>query len=165
MRKLIIIAILVAAFAGFARADSYTWTSGTLSTDTAVEVSSALPVRGYLDRMIVRNSNASAITNQVILATYIGGVEGDVLCVSTAVTTTVDVQIPRRLGTATGSGVEIAAVSAGGSTNLSYYTTQMLGASYEKIYLSGDTRLKVTVDAPAAVTNVTTVTLIYEPEK
>lgn len=162
MQKLITIALLVAAFAGFARADSYTWTSGTLSTDTAVEVSSALPVQGYLDRVIVRNSNASAITNQVILATYIGGNEGDVLCVSTAVTTTVDVQIPRRLGTATGSGVTLAqGLDPIGGTN-AYY--QLLNANYEKIYLGGDTRLKVTVDAPAAVTNVTTVTLIYTPE-
>ena len=164
MQKLIIMLALVLAFAVPAMADSYTWTTGTLSTSAQYEVSSALPVQGHLERIVVLNSNGSAITNQVTLYNAIGasGAVGDTLCVVTSITTTAVAKTPRRLGTDPLSGVALTAAWGGDTTNVN---SSVVVYPTERIYLGGDTRIKVLVAAPAVVTNVTTVTLIYQPDK
>jgi len=160
MKKLIVMFMAVLATVGVSLADSYTWSSDTLSTAAQFEVSSDLPIAGKLDRIIVWNS-ASACTTVVTVANYAGSTAADVIYSNSVANATPVTARPRRVGT-TSAGVALAAVVGSGSDALTNLATTVLSAPYEGIMLGGNTKVRVLLqDAAATRTNTTSVQFIY----
>ncbi len=160
MRKLIVITALLCAFAGIARADVQTWESDTMTTNTHVDVSDALPVSGYLEKIEAWNSCAGC-TSTVVVASYnAAGTAVDTLATVTLTTTTPKVIRTRVIGT-TNAGVDLAGALAYGATNLSLAATTALIAPYERVMLGGTTKITATGTITDG-TNTVNVRIFYD---
>lgn len=157
MKKLIVMFMAVLATVGVSLADSYTWSSDTLSTAAQFEVSSDLPVAGKLDKIIVWNSSV-ACTTVVTVANYAGSTAADVIFSNSVANTLPVVARPRRLGTDI-AGTLLA--SAYGSS-VTGAATSVISVPYEAGMLGGNTKIRVLLqDAAATRTNTTSVQFIY----
>jgi hypothetical protein len=153
-----LVCFLVVTCLGFsALADSQQMT--VVVTNTETEISSAIPVSGWLDKIEIQVSGSS--TSAVTVATYAsdGTTAIDTLLTLTAATANTVVR-PRVIGTTT-AGVALASASAIGGTN--EYAKTVLVAPYERIMVGGDIRLKVVSGSAAA--NTVKATVYYEPTR
>lgn len=149
-RFLVLLAVL--GIAGAALADSQSMT--VVVTNTETEISAAIPVSGWLDRIEIQVTGSS--TSAVTVATYAADGTTALDTVLTLATCTANTVVrPRVIGTTT-AGVNLAAASTA-ATN----ATQVLVAQYDRIMLGGDVRLKVV--AGSAAENTVKATLYYEP--
>ncbi len=160
MNKMII-GLLLVAVPFIAMADSYTWSSGTLSTGTQHETSADIPISGYLDRVIIWNTGNTLATSAVVIASYAGSTAADTIISAEAVGTTPKVVRPRRVGTGS-SGTALTHAIGAGSDALTNLATQVLSVPYERVYLGGNTKVQVTLASGTTQTNVTTVQFIFD---
>lgn len=152
-RFLVLLAVL--GIAGAAMADSQSMT--VVVTNTETEISAAIPVSGWLDRIEIQVTGSS--TSAVTVATYAadGTTAIDTVLTLSAATANTVVR-PRVIGTTT-AGVALTAASAIGGTN--EFAKTILTAPYERIMIGGDVRLKVV--AGSAAENTVKATVYYEP--
>lgn len=154
MKRSLVCFLVVACLGVSALADSQQMT--VVVTNTETEISAAIPVSGWLDRVEIQVTGSS--TSAVTVASYASdGTTAIDTFVTLATATANTVVRPRVIGTTT-AGVALAAASTA-ATN----ATQVLVAHYERIMVGGDIRLKVVSGSAAA--NTVKATIYYEPTR
>ena len=122
-------------------------------TTNAVVFSDAIPIAGTLDKVEIIQT--SGVTNSIEVGTYSGTTAVD-KCVDLTNQTGNEVVRPRVIGTTT-AGVDLAAAVIAGGTNT---VGTVLVAQYERPYITGNVRAKLTANA-ANGTKASTVTLRF----
>lgn len=160
-----ILAIIALALAPLVmRADTSTATITMTNGQAATYATFGQQPSGWLDRMEITQSEATA-TNTIVIATRAanGTTAVDTFGTFTGLVGN-KVARPRLIGTTT-AGVNLAAtVNAVGTE--SNTTTQILSAPYERPLIGGNLRVSATEATggnPAATTNTITVILYFEP--
>lgn len=157
MKRMIGITLIALACALGSYADSYQYISAVFSTGSQWAVSDDLPVAGELDRVILWNTDPKG-TSTVVIANYAGTAIADTI-VSVTITNSLAapvVVIPRRVGTGI-TGTTLTYGTSGGTG-----VVQQLSVPYEKFYLGGNTKVKVTEGATLTVTNYLKAQFIYK---
>lgn len=159
LKKLTILAVAAMLSIG-AFADSYTFSTDALSTNTEFELSGNLPISGWLDKIEVWQDETLASTATVTVASYAGSTAIDTFyTASVNQSSLTDVARPRIIGTTT-AGVDLSGVVVLSPTNAA---TTVLTAAYDRPMLGGNIKALVTLTTPGTVTNTVTVRIFYDP--
>ena len=147
---------LVCVMAIGAVADSYTYTYTSLGNST--NLSDALPVSGWLDKIEISGDGATR-TNAITIATYTGTTAVDTLATVTLTTPKV---IRLRVQPTDNTGTVIPAVYAAGGTGGTNAAT-MLTVPYGAVLAGGNMKCNIVNDH--ANSNNVKVVFYYEPLK
>ena len=156
MRKSIVSMMVGFCVVGGAFADTYTYTLAAANNTT--NISAALPISGYLDKIELSGPGAGA-TNNVVVATYDGTTAVETLATVSSLTTPKVVRLRVLPTDNTGTSLAAAFSALGTSTNAS----TLINIPYQKVLAGGN--LKVTTINTAGNSNDLKVVFYYEPLK
>jgi len=155
MRK-IVMGILACLCAVSVMADSYTYTYSSAGIGT--NLSDAIPISGWLDKIELSNGTGAAATTTVVVATYDGTTAIDTL-VTKAVTTPVVVRLRVQPTDNTGTVIPAVAIT-GAETNV----TTLLTVPYGPVLVGGNIKIS-TINVHSTTTNENKIVFYYEPLK
>lgn len=157
MKRMIVGSIGVLLVASMACADTYTYslTAAVGSTN----VSAAIPVSGYLDKIEISGAGG---TSTVVIATYAGALGTTAVDTLATLTLTTPKVIRLRVQPTDNTGTVIPAVYAAGGTGGTNAAT-MLVVPYDKVLVGGNIKIS-TIDS-GATGDTTKYVFYYEPLK
>jgi len=162
MKQTIITVLLMLGIAVAANADSAYWDSSSMTTSTANDISEAIDVSGYIDRIEIWADEAGS-TGTVTVCSY-----NDSTVIDTYATVTVEEQTPvvvrpRLIGSASsGTALTYATTYINQALGTNFVATQVLEGDYERP-MAGSIVKAYAVGTVVAATNAYHVRIFYDP--